>query len=52
VEVLDYKYSLTLNIFFIQNSECETVQESVKESQDFHKILVTCPRSALWLFSG
>ena len=39
VEVIDFKYYLTLYSFAIQNNECETVKESVKLFADFHRSL-------------
>jgi len=39
VEVLDSTANFTLYVFFVYNSECETVQVNVKVFMDFHRFL-------------
>jgi len=39
VEVLDSTANFTLYVFFVYNSECETVQVNVKVFMDFHRSL-------------
>src|SRR5262249_44675166 len=39
VEVLDSTANFTLYVFFVYDSECETVQVNVKVFMDFHRFL-------------
>ncbi len=52
MEVLDFTVYITLYELGVQTDKCETVQESVKVSGDFHRFLSFASEVALPPLSG